>query len=222
MKKVGNILFWIIITVLLVVIAYNLYNRYKPNIDLKQIPQQESRRDEGEAADNDGQQDRTGGDGQVERPQEQQPGEQGSDEQKPQKIIAPDFTLEDLQGNKIKLSDYRGKIVFLNFWATWCPYCVREMPDLEAAHIELSKVGNAAILTINVQEDLEKVKEFVEENGLTLPVLMDYDGMTAGLYGVSSFPTTLVVDADGTAYGYHTGPLTKTQILNLVDRIKGE
>jgi len=206
MKKAGNILFWVVISVLVLVILYNLYNRYKPNVDLKQVPSQETRQDQGS-----------------EKPDTNDRQESGDDsKQKPQKRMAPDFTVEDINGRKVKLSDYKGKIVILNFWATWCPYCVQEMPDLDELHAEFSKDGDAVILTVDVEESIEKVKKFVEDKKLTLPVLMDYDGKVAGMYGVNSFPTTYVINRDGTVYGYQPGAMTKTQLANVVERVKQE
>ena len=190
-KRLWNIIFWVVIAGLSLVILYNLYNRYKPEVELKQVPPQQTE-DIGKAEEN----------------------------QEPEKVMAPDFTLQDINGKEVKLSSYRGKIVVLNFWAVWCPYCIQEMPGLDAANTELLKGEDAVILTVDVQEDLEKVKKFISSKKLTLPVLMDYDGSVSGAYGVSAFPTTFVINRDGSVYGYQTGPITKEQILNLVDKMK--
>ncbi|HHV99287.1 MAG TPA: redoxin domain-containing protein [Clostridiaceae bacterium] len=146
--------------------------------------------------------------------------ENKSSEENNEKIIAPDFTLEDINGKKVSLSDYRGKIVFLNFWATWCQYCVMEMPDLEKVHQGFSKGDDAVILTVNSDEDPEKVKKFIKDNNLTLPVLMDYAYEVNWMYGISSIPVTFVIGRDGSVYGAIPGMTNKDTLLNIYESIK--
>ena len=118
-----------------------------------------------------------------------------SDEAK--KFQAPDFALQNLEGEQVRLSDYKGKVVFINFWATWCGPCRHEVP----AFIELQNeygADNLAILGISVdQGDLSVVKEFAEEYGINYEVLYATPEVTAMYGGIRSIPTTFVVDRDG-------------------------
>jgi len=125
-----------------------------------------------------------------------------------------------LNGKTVSLSDYRGRIVFLNFWATWCIYCREEMPDLNEVNRELLKGGDAVIITVDVQESLEKVKDYMENEKLDLPVLLDSDGKVAGMYGVEGYPTTFVIKKDGTVYGYKSGIISRELIMDTIDKIR--
>ncbi len=140
-------------------------------------------------------------------------------EQIEEKIHAPDFELKTLEGKSVRLSDYRGKIVFLNFWATWCPPCRQEMPDFNSANQKLLKEGKAVILTVNVQEDPQNVREFVEEKNLTLPVLLDETGEVSYIYNVQSIPTTYIVNLDGTIYNAILGKTNEKALITLGRKI---
>ncbi len=145
--------------------------------------------------------------------------EQVTLEQIEQKIIAPDFELKTLEGETVKLSDYRGKVIFLNFWASWCPPCVQEMPDFNSANQKLLEEGNAVILAVNVQEEPQIVREFVKDNDLTLPVLLDEEGKVSYIYNVRSIPTTYIVNPDGTIYNVILGKTNEKTILTLGRKI---
>jgi peroxiredoxin len=109
---------------------------------------------------------------------------------------APAFTLQNLAGRDISLKNYRGKIVLLNFWATWCPPCRSEMPSMEKLYRELE--GSAfEMLAVDLQESPEQVRRFVESNGYSFPVLLDTTGRTGAAYQVSGIPTTYIIDKDG-------------------------
>lgn len=136
-----------------------------------------------------------------------------------ERSAAPDFTLKDLDGNDVKLSDFRGKVVFLNFWATWCPYCVEEMPDLQKANDTLAKEGKAVILAVDVAENSEIVKKYVSDKKLSLKVLLDTDGRIADIYKVTGIPITFIINRDGTIYNYMGATKAET-ILNLVKSMK--
>lgn len=129
-------------------------------------------------------------------------------------IIAPDFELESLDGTITKLSDLKGKNVIINFWATWCDFCVEEMPDLQKLQDEYED-EDLLILAVNVGETKEEVEKFIEENNLTLTVLLDKDGIVSNTYGVSSFPSTLAVNKDGEVVVGHVGMLTYEQMETL-------
>lgn len=127
-------------------------------------------------------------------------------------IIAPDFELESLNGT-IKLSEMRDKFVLLNFWATWCGYCVVEMPDLQK--LQDTYKDDLLIITVNVGEDKETVQKFMEENNLDLTVVLDVDSNVANTYGVRSFPTTIAVNKKGEAVKGYVGMLTYEQMEQL-------
>ena len=110
--------------------------------------------------------------------------------------IAPDFTLTNLEGETITLSDLRGIPVMLNFWATWCGYCRNEMPYIQEVY-EQWQDSNLVILTINNREDSSEVHQFMQENELYFPVLLDSDGNVFSKYEIRGIPTTFFIDEDG-------------------------
>jgi peroxiredoxin len=111
-------------------------------------------------------------------------------------LMAPDFTLKGEDGKTYRLSDYRGKVVVLNFWATWCPPCRYEMPSMERAHNKLKKEP-IVLLAINVGETEEVVFEFTGRYPVTFPLLLDLDGKVIRQYPVIGLPTTFVIDPQG-------------------------
>ncbi len=136
------------------------------------------------------------------------------------KIMAPDFTLKDIDGKTVKLSDYKGKIVILNFWAVWCKYCLIEMPDFNELDKQLAKDNNAVILAVDVQESEKSVKEYLTSNNIGLKVLMDTDGAVSQTYGVSGFPTTFFINKDGSVYTYVSGKTDKETVLKFLDKME--
>jgi len=129
-------------------------------------------------------------------------------------IMAPDFELESLDGSTIKLSEViKDKNVILNFWATWCGFCVVEMPDLEK--LQEAHADDLLVLTVNVGETKEKVQKFVEENNLSLTVVLDGEMKVNNNYGVRSYPTTIAVNKKGEAIGGYVGMLTYEQMEQL-------
>lgn len=125
--------------------------------------------------------------------------------------IAPDFELESLDGTMIKLSDLRDKNVIINFWATWCGFCVEEMPDLQKLQ-ETYKDEDLVILAVNVGETKEKVEKFIEDNQLNLTVLLDKNSSIANTYGLRSFPSTLAINKKGEVVSGYVGMLTYEQM----------
>ncbi|HEY3305818.1 MAG TPA: redoxin domain-containing protein, partial [Candidatus Binatia bacterium] len=125
--------------------------------------------------------------------------------ERPEKIIrAPDFSLEDLSGKRLSLKDLRGKVVFLNFWATWCVPCRQEMPLMEALHREFKDQG-LEIVAVNFREDKKAVEKFFAELGLTFKVLLDYDGNVSNEYGAWSLPLTYIINRKGEFVGKTIG-----------------
>ncbi len=122
-----------------------------------------------------------------------------------EKIQAPDFALKDLNGQEVKLRDFRGKIVFLNFWTTWCPPCRLEMPSMEVLHSEF-KNREFIMLAVNLGENTERVRAFTEHARLTFPILLDADGSVGLLYGVRLLPTTYLIGRKGHIIGAALGP----------------
>jgi peroxiredoxin len=133
---------------------------------------------------------------------------------------SPDFTLSDLDGAPLRLSDWRGRAVVLNFWATWCPPCRVEAPALQSA-FERYQERDVTVLGIDQREDAATVRSFASELGLTYPLLLDSDGSASALYQVVGIPTTLFLDASGVVAARHVGPLTEEQIAQYVDRLLG-
>ncbi|MBP3039966.1 TlpA family protein disulfide reductase [Bacillaceae bacterium Marseille-Q3522] len=107
---------------------------------------------------------------------------------------APDFTLENLQGDSVRLSDFRGKTVMLNFWATWCPPCKAEMPDMEKFHKEAGE--KVVILAVNM-DTYNDVQGFAEEIGVSFPILLDNKNEVNKAYKILAIPTTYFIDKEG-------------------------
>ena len=117
----------------------------------------------------------------------------------------PEFIGDTLDRRRLSVSDVHGKVVVLNFWATWCLECRPEMPVLERLHRELASQG-LAIIGINTREDRQTVERYASELGLTFPLVLDQRGANTGLYGVIGIPTTFVIARDGRAVGFGAGP----------------
>ena len=107
-----------------------------------------------------------------------------------------DFDLESLQGGRVRLSSLKGSVVFLNFWATWCPPCREEMPSMERLYSKFAGVG-LRIVAVDLQESRRDVEAFVREFGLTFQVLLDPAGQVGSAYGVRGLPTTFLINRDG-------------------------
>ncbi len=120
--------------------------------------------------------------------------------------VAPAFRLPGLTGGETELASLRGRIVVVNFWATWCPPCVSEMPSLERLHRTLAAEG-LAVLAVSTDEDSAELRRFVADQGLTLPVLRDPGGRVAGdAYHTTGYPETFVIDRSGVLLQHTVGP----------------
>ena len=138
-------------------------------------------------------------------------------------IAAPDFTLTDQYGNTHTLSDYKGKVVFLNFWADWCGYCVEEMPDIQQLYLdEGENTGDVIILGITNGLSQQEMADFFAEKELTYPTLLDTDGSVFATYGAYSLPTTFMIDVDGNVYGYLPGMMDRETMDSIIAQTKGE
>ena len=143
----------------------------------------------------------------------------------PDAIPAIDFTLYDQYGNEHTLSDYKGKTVFLNFWATWCPPCRREMPDIQALYEEYEAEEDPSVIILGIaapgygtEGSQEEIEAFLEENGYTYPVVMDTTGEMFMSYGIYSYPTTFMIDADGNIFGYISGQLNEIMMRSIIEQ----
>lgn len=139
------------------------------------------------------------------------------------KIKSIDFTLIDQYGNEHILSNYEGKIVFLNFWATWCPPCKAEMPYIEDIYKEYG-LNKEDVVILGVASPFlgkegsdEYIKNFLDENGYTFPVVYDYYGELVYQYGISAFPSTFIIDKDGYVTQYVPGAMDKDTMKYLID-----
>lgn len=125
---------------------------------------------------------------------------------------APDFSLQSIQGDSVRLSDLRGKVIILNFWASWCPPCRYEMPTLQNLYQQYQH-QDVVLLTINVtaQDSLSSLEAFITKYKLTLPILLDKDGKVAHVYQIQSLPTTFIIDSNGIIQDIiYGGPVSDT------------
>lgn len=134
---------------------------------------------------------------------------------------APDFTVLDQDGNQVRLSDYFGKPIVLNFWASWCYYCTLEMPDFNEAYHNNPDVQ---FLMVNVtdgrNETLDSAKQFISSKGYDFPVFYDTTLEAASAYGASGLPMTIFIDKDGNLVTYAPGMLTAENLAMGIDMIK--
>lgn len=149
---------------------------------------------------------------------------QNSSTQEAAAVPAPDFTLVDQYGETHTLSDYQGKTVFLNFWATWCGPCRSEMPDIQALYEEYGEnSGDLVVLGVagpnaGREGTAEDIVAFLDENGYTFPVVLDEGGDVFGQYGIRAFPTTFMVDKEGNVFGYIESALAREDMDDIVNQ----
>jgi peroxiredoxin len=117
---------------------------------------------------------------------------------------APDFTLKSLEGSNLRLEEYRGQVVLINFWASWCGPCRQEMPVLDRLHHRYEDTG-FAVLGINVEGDSGSAQEIVDKTNVTFPILLDDGQKVSELYSLEAMPSTVVVDRDGVIRYIHRG-----------------
>lgn len=132
----------------------------------------------------------------------------GSEEQEAERTAAPNFTMTDLEGNMVELDSFKGKPIVLNFWASWCSYCVKEMPDFDTVYKELGDEVTFIMLNVTdgVRETREKGEKHYAEKGYSFPVYFDDQGTQGtNTYGVSGFPTTYFIDRNGNLAAYAGG-----------------
>lgn len=124
---------------------------------------------------------------------------------------AMDFEGTSIDGETVRLSDYRGQVVMLNFWATWCPPCRAEMPAIQAAYMRHQNDG-FVVLAINNRETVAQILPFVTSYGLDFPIVLDTSARIQQAFAVNAFPTSIFVNGNGEAYATHTGAVTPEQL----------
>lgn len=132
---------------------------------------------------------------------------------------APDFALVDMDGQRHQLSDYRGEGVFLNFWATWCKPCEREMPYIDNSYHHFKDKG-VKVLTVDVGETELAVNNFIQRHNLSFPVMIDKDGTVQTAYGINPLPITFLIDKDGIVVRSHVGELTQERVNQFMEEIQ--
>lgn len=216
MNKNRMLLVVVILFVVLMVGAYFLYDELSDDVERKVLSEQTEvdtniEETEKDSADTESETEN----------QEEDSQKENEDDAKTQ---APDFTVYDIEGNPVKLSDFIGKPTIVNFWASWCGPCKREMPDFEAAYQEQGEKIHFLIvnMTDDYRETVETASSYVEEQGFTFPVYYDTDYSASTTYGVSSIPTTYFLDAEGCIVAYATGMIDAETIQRGIDMIMGE
>ncbi|MEA5060011.1 MAG: cytochrome c biogenesis protein/redoxin [Candidatus Pelethousia sp.] len=142
-------------------------------------------------------------------------------------VPAPDFTLVDQNGESHTLSDYKGKVIFLNFWATWCGPCRNEMPDIQALYEDWNENGEEVVIlglagpNQGREGSIDSIKDFLSENDYTYPVLMDETGETIAAYGISALPTTFMIDKDGNVFGLVRGSVSRESMDSMIKQTMG-
>ena len=186
MKSKKTVLIILLVFVLILGCSSVLYNRLGRNIAPEQLAEQAPQASEPVSDDS-----------------------AGSEEAEPEKVHAPDFTVYDLEGDEVHLSDFMGKPVILNFWASWCGPCKMEMPDFHEKYLELG--DEIYFLMINMtdgsRETVDSASKFIAGQEYTFPVFYDTESDASVAYGVYSLPTTFFIDAEGYAIAQATGAI---------------
>jgi cytochrome c biogenesis protein CcmG, thiol:disulfide interchange protein DsbE len=137
-----------------------------------------------------------------------------------ERIKVPDFYLTDFEGNKTNLSDYLGKTVVLNFWASWCSDCVEEMPAFNEINKNFEEQGDTVLLSINLTDGQKETKnsatDFLKNNDYSMNIFYDFDDTIASLFGISKIPSTIVIDKEGHLSSYQPKILSKEEIEEMV------
>jgi thiol-disulfide isomerase/thioredoxin len=141
-----------------------------------------------------------------------------------EKPLVPDFTLMSNRGEPVSLSDYAGRVVVLNFWASWCPPCRAEMPEFQKLHEELEETGEAVLLMLNqidgVRETVASGEKYLNDNGFTFLNLHDNGTVGGRIFGLPGIPVTVVIDPDGYMDNYIIGPASYAAVKRMIEEAK--
>ena len=200
MKNNKTVWIMLLFFVLLIGGAYVLYDQLGSQIDMPQLATQS---------------------GQTQDETDDNQTVTGESRSETQSALAPNFTVYDLNEDPVKLSDYRGKPVVLNFWSSRCGPCQMEMPDFQKAYNEFGE--DVHFLMVNVTDGawdtVDSASSFITENSYTFPVLYDTDGSAASAYGVSSLPTTYFIDAEGNGIAYGMGAMDMDTLISGIEMV---
>ncbi|MCX7904864.1 MAG: TlpA family protein disulfide reductase [Caloramator sp.] len=150
------------------------------------------------------------------KPQNQNNNTIVNEETKTEGNFASDFSLQNLSGETVKLSDYKGKVVVLNFFATWCPPCKAELPGF-VKMVDEYKGKDVQFVFVDIGEDKKTVEDFLKANSYNIVPLMDYDGNIANIYGVRGIPTTFIIDKNFEIINQHVGYMDEGTLKDLID-----
>ena len=134
--------------------------------------------------------------------------------------VAQDFTLTTLQGEQVTLSDYKGKIILLNFWASWCEPCKDEMPDMQRFSEKNPDIAVLAVNLTSMDIGIDDVKQFVHYFGLTFPILLDEEDVVGQQYKILTIPTSYIIDTEGRIFKEVIGPMDEKMMERLVSALK--
>lgn len=133
--------------------------------------------------------------------------------------VLPQIKLKNLVDEEIDIASYKGKIVIINFWATWCTFCDKEMPDFQKL---INENEDVAVVAIDVKEDKDVVSNYINKGGYTFDVLLDQDGAIANQFNIRSYPTSYFLNEKGELMGVVKGMMTYPQMVELIKGIRGK
>lgn len=136
---------------------------------------------------------------------------------------APDFVMQDADGKSVKLSDFKGTPVVLNFWTSWCSYCKEEMPYFESAYKQYGdKIKFVMVDVVKSERNNDDGKNFIKESGYTFPVFYETEGKAMNLYGLRGFPATMFIDANGNIISKNIGAISQEKLNENIQTILGQ
>ncbi|VIF53683.1 cytochrome C assembly protein [Clostridioides difficile] len=215
-KKIGGII--LIVSGILMMV--NGFGSISKHFNMSQNSKIESKQEENKRENSTNKEERSEGNDSQKDSNNENNNEGSNDEDR---IKSIDFTLTDQYGKTHKLSDYEGKVVFLNFWATWCPPCKEEMPHIEQLYKDYNKNNDDVVIlgvaspNLGREGSREHVVNFLKDQGYTFPVVLDEDGALAYQYGINAFPTTFIIDKEGYVTQYIPGAMDKATMASFIE-----